>query len=159
MRCDATMNAISMESTWIGLIIDRIERYIEDTVRYVYIDMRNSASQPAIQPACSTAHLIAIRMRVDFFVVYLFLLFFYYFYEWQSKIVQHINRSNWIKADPPYIICDTHTNTLAHSHIVTLSNLRFGRYVFGGILAKRICSNSVRYCYLPALDCSNNNNA
>lgn len=50
----------------------------------------------------------------------------------------------------------THKHTLARSHIVTLLNLRFGRYVFGGILAKRICSNSVRYCYLPALDCNNN---
>lgn len=81
---------------------------------------------------------------------------FYYSYEWQSKIVQHINRSNWIKADPQYIIWNTHTHThtLARSHIVTLLNLRLRRYVFGGTLAKRICLNSGWYCYLSALDCS-----
>lgn len=118
MGCDA-MNAISMESTWIGLIIDRIERYIEDTCTLICVAV------PAIQPACSSS---SHRYRDEgWFLLRLFVsAFFYYFYEWQSKIVQHINRSNWIKADPQYIIiCDTHT----HTHIVTLLNLRFGRYV------------------------------
>lgn len=93
----------------------------------------HSASQHPISCHHDEGRLLLLSFRVcDIFV----------FITFTNGIVKlfNINRSNWIKADP------IHFDSMA-IHIVTLLNLRFGRYVFG------VWQNeSVRFGKLPALE-------